>query len=872
VKASLFCLLAVLILACCAQASQQTRLHPASGVLHDSYRLGWKLPVGDLKSATVSQDGQKILLSAFFDGYYLYDSKGTLMWRLPDPYAGFGEFSADGNLMLLAPDHYLSYLISSGLSPGVSGREKVSLVDTSTLHEEWNYTLDRVDHAVLSRGSATAAIVGATRLPTPSFPPYYRPDPYCGKQKLLVVTDRKGTELLNLKFGERGTNLDSSQFGCELDSASAPSISYDGRYVAVGVWSDVSSWVYFVDLDSGKAWNNTMPNAVNSVALSSNGKVLATAGSDRLNLFNENGTLLWCAALRELSSPRLFVSSSGEYVAVAGGSPEDARMILFDGGGKELWSFQVPHGLAAFAVDKDFSRFVVGDLNGAVYVLDRFGTASSRSIDSEIRSVAVGGEPGTIVAVGDDNIMYVMNAQTSLLWKHEEVGPNYPYAIQTSQDGKRAMIGHSSGDHGRTRETILNDKGKGIFTAIPVPSAGLYLPPGVAQVVSAVSSNGEVLVILSGSVVAWYDVDAGRQVRNVTLDKPVYSLSMSHDADLVVVSGVVWNNYTFIEAFDSQGRKSWDQLFNAEELVGMHEFLHVHSNAAVSSDGSHVAAALREQSVRAGLVCAGSNGVVLFDKAGKLLWNYTTPECVYSVAVSEDGQYLVAGSISQLYGFAIDGRVLWSVRVHAYNIAEPTMVATSGAGQRFIAGDVGGRLFLGNASGPYWQIEVNGQVESVAISDSGDTSVAVISRDYPDARTARLLYVMNDKGSLVANYTFIGPTQATGGSRVAISGNACCIVAALETDGVYYFERIETQTTTIATLATSRTPSATASTPITSPAGPGIQQNLAMVALVGALGLAALLFIIKYRSRTRARGKVPAGPRAANWFQRSGEK
>jgi len=249
--------------------------------------------------------------------------------------------------------------------------------------------------------------------------------------------------------------------------------------------------------------------------------------------------------------------------------------------------------------------------------------------------------------------------------------------------------------------------------------------------------------------------------------------------------------------------------------------------------------------------------VVLFDKAGELLWNYTTPECIYNVAVSEGGQYVVAGSISQLYGFGIDGRVLWSVPVHAYNIAEPTMVAASGAGQRFIAGDVGGRLFLGNASGPYWQIQVNGQVESVAISDSGDTSVAVVSRDYPDAQTARLVYVMDDKGSLVANYTFIGPTQATGGSRVAISGNGCCILAALETDGVYYFERIKTQTTTISTSATSEIPSATASTPTSR--GDETQKTLAKVFLVGAIGLVGLLFLMKYRSRAKTRGQDQGG-------------
>jgi hypothetical protein len=312
---------------------------------------------------------------------------------------------------------------------------------------------------------------------------------------------------------------------------------------------------------------------------------------------------------------------------------------------------------------------------------------------------------------------------------------------------------------------------------------------------------------------------------------------MSRNADLAVVSGVVWGNYTFIDAFNSQGRELWKQLFKARELVGYYEFLHVHSNVAVSGDGSHVAAVLRDQSVRFGLVCGGRNGVVLFENAGKLLWNYTAPQCVWNVAVSERGRYVLAGSDSQLYGLGFDGRVLWSMPL------QDAIVATSGAGERFIAGDVGGRLFLGNASGSYWQTDVNGQVESVGISDSGDVSAAVISRDYPDARTARLLYAMDEKGSLLANYTFVGPTQVTGGSRVAVSGNGCCIVAALETDGVYYLQRSETR-------------GPTSSTSITL-AGHEMEQlgTLATVFFVGALGLVTVLFIMKYRFHVKTRGR-----------------
>jgi len=87
------------------------------------------------------------------------------------------------------------------------------------------------------------------------------------------------------------------------------------------------------------------------------------------------------------------------------------------------------------------SRFVVSDLNDVVYVLDRSGTVlSRRGLLSKVRSFAVAGNPGIIVAVGDEKVMYVMDTQTNLLWTHTEIGSSR-FNVQTSQDGKRILLG-----------------------------------------------------------------------------------------------------------------------------------------------------------------------------------------------------------------------------------------------------------------------------------------------------------------------------------------------------------------------------------------------------------------------------------------------
>ena len=43
--------------------------------------------------------------------------------------------------------------------------------------------------------------------------------------------------------------------------------------------------------------------------------------------------------------------------------------------------------------------------------------------------------------------------------------------------------------------------------------------------------------------------------------------------------------------------------------------------------------------------------VYLFDQSGKLLWSYKTDSSVWSVAISSDGKYVVAGSGGKIYFF-----------------------------------------------------------------------------------------------------------------------------------------------------------------------------------------------------------------------------
>jgi WD40 repeat protein len=792
-------------------SASSARMPAASSETSDEYKLAWKLPVGDLRRAAVTPDGQRILLPVLFDGYYLYDSNGNLIWHLHDPNAVFAQLSSNGRLALVGTEY-----------PTVVDEQKVSLIDTGTLKVQWNYTLDRIDHSTLSQNGARAAIVGADRISN-------------GWQKRLVVKDRVGTILLDQKFGG------------ESDLASAPAISSDGRYVAVGTWSrsgrDQS--LYFFDLDSGKNWNATIHDDVVYVAMSANGTIVAAAGPQGLHVFDSNGNLLWFAPLPRLfeyaeSYPHLWVSDSEKYVAVAGGLYDNAHVILFDVSGRELWDSQAPYSVLAFAVNNDGSRIAVGDLSGTIRVFDRSGDVlSRRDLRSAVRSIAIT-QLGTVAAVGGDNVMYVLDGATNILWKHAEIGASLPFDIQVSRDGKRVAVGHSTGES--LGIAVINENGTVMMTAMASP-VGIYGPASI----SALSSDGRILVALNSTgvgtqeqaVLTWYDVTTGREIRNTQLDPGslATSLSMSADGSLTAVSGVVWNNYTFISGFDSQGQQLWRQVTNATELVGYYEFLHVQSSVAVSADGLYVAAALREQSVRFGSVCGGRNGVVLYDMDGREVWKHVAPRCVWNAAVSKGGRFVLAGSDSQLDAFDHEGRILWNMS------ASKPMVSISGSGDRFIAGSLDGVLLLGNMSGPTWERNTTGSIESVSISDSGDVSAAIISSSDSNSGPFRLLQVLNNDGRLLGNYTYRRPAVATGGDHVAISGDAYCIAAALGSDGIFYFVRTPSHTETATTTASHNIPWL-----------PDLRDaKTAAAIIIVALGLSGLLLVL-VRMRSRPQG------------------
>jgi len=132
------------------------------------------------------------------------------------------------------------------------------------------------------------------------------------------------------------------------------------------------------------------------------------------------------------------------------------------------------------------------------------------------------------------------------------------------------------------------------------------------------------------------------------------------------------------------------------------------SSVSMSSDGSYVAV-------------GASDGVYLFSKDGKLLWNYTTIESlddiyhiirpVNSVSMSSDGSYIAAGTSYDTYFFSKDGKLLWKRHVVADS------VSMSSDGSYIVAGASSG-VCLFSKDGTIL-LEFPGYVSSISMSSNG---------------------------------------------------------------------------------------------------------------------------------------------------------
>ncbi len=177
-----------------------------------------------------------------------------------------------------------------------------------------------------------------------------------------------------------------------------------------------------------------------------------------------------------------------------------------------------------------------------------------------------------------------------------------------------------------------------------------------------------------------------------------------------------------------------------------------------------------------GGVIGENNGIIyLFDKSGRLLWKYTNPEPFSSVAISDDGNFIVAGSDDhQTYFFDRRGLLLWRYSADK----KIRCVELSEDGQLLVAGSDDNNVYFFDNSRRIkrfaWKYRFDNSTSAVAMSKKGNYILAG-SDDHG-------IYALDSDGQLMWKHTAKGPINT-----VSVSKFADYLVAGSQDGNIYCF-------------------------------------------------------------------------------------
>jgi hypothetical protein len=248
--------------------------------------------------------------------------------------------------------------------------------------------------------------------------------------------------------------------------------------------------------------------------------------------------------------------------------------------------------------------------------------------------------------------------------------------------------------------------------------------------------------------------------------------------------------------FNQSGTLLWSKQFTAKRPPWI-------SSLSIARDDSTVAISELVPGCCEGSVTnTTSNRIILFDRNGTVLWNYTTMHPPLAVAFSPDASRVYAGTDDrQVLCLDRNGSVQWISTADApvYGLAisgDGTMIAAAGSnpGKTSLGTvDYPEDLFMFNRTGSeLWAFRTGGP-NTVAISEDGST-LAVVGGKFGN------LYLFNRTGYLILQHSF--PET---GTSLAMSEDAGLVVAGTAGGSLYGLDRSGTVVWDIKTSRLSRT-------------------------------------------------------------------
>jgi WD40 repeat protein len=191
----------------------------------------------------------------------------------------------------------------------------------------------------------------------------------------------------------------------------------------------------------------------------------------------------------------------------------------------------------------------------------------------------------------------------------------------------------------------------------------------------------------------------------------------------------------------------------------------------------------------------------LYLPALSLLWEYSTKEGVYRIAISPDGRFIAANAgCGHIYLFDREGNLLWKHEIGCDSLPAG-LVSVSSNGELVAEGSHvyprrfmdynNNYIYLFNREGDLlWSYKIpRARVNGVAISPSGEFIVAAVTDYSAHARGGRdknYIYLFNREGNLIWRYDIGGSCL---GLEISSDGEIVVVASSNLETYIYLFDR-----------------------------------------------------------------------------------
>jgi len=272
-----------------------------------------------------------------------------------------------------------------------------------------------------------------------------------------------------------------------------------------------------------------------------------------------------------------------------------------------FWKYNRGDAVSSVAVSLGGNYTVAGTENGDLFLLDKQGTLVwSESLGSEVEGLSISGDGNRILAgvaeysTGEPDV-FLFDNDGNIIWEKDLITDyDRPCDVSISQDGNYI----ATGDTGHTVR-FFDSSGNQLWEQ----------ELGDWATCISVSSTGDYIAAGSWDYNVYLFNQSGDQLWSYDTQNSVYGVSISPEGGNVASVG------TDIFFFDGGGH----QLWNATYYFG--------DGISVSANGNYIAAGEKYD-----------GEITLLNKTGGEIWNWNVGSNINSVAITNDGKFVVVGA------------------------------------------------------------------------------------------------------------------------------------------------------------------------------------------------------------------------------------